>query len=120
MKSYETIDKEMMDIINKKCEYSGLVMEWWAEFGEINYENDKLIIEALYTNNDPEHKEYDEKQEKKIRDIAQEIHTRGDLQALQANYSIMCNFMNENDDSKHKWHMMNLNAMLHGVGDWLC
>ena len=48
MKSYETIDKEMMDIINKKCEYSGLVMEWWAEFGEINYENDKLIIEATF------------------------------------------------------------------------
>jgi len=94
--TYETIENKMTEYITKKGGYYGReVLEWSAEFGEWNYEINKLILACLYTNDDPAEKDYDEKQELMIKKYGQRIHDRGGMRALQSNYYIMSNFMRD-------------------------
>jgi len=119
--TYETIENKMTEYITKKGGYYGReVLEWSAEFGEWNYEINKLILACLYTNDDPAEKDYDEKQELMIKKYGQRIHDRGGMRALQSNYYIMSNFMRDESVSVylHQSHISNLQAIWNGVGEW--
>ena len=119
--TYETIENKMTEYITKKGGYYGReVLEWSAEFGEWNYEINKLILACLYTNSDPAEKDYDENQEIMIKKYGQRIHDRGGFRALQSNYYIMSNFMRDENVSNHihKSHISNLQALWNGVGEW--
>ena len=119
--TYETIENKMTEYITKKGGYYGReVLEWSAEFGEWNYEINKLILACLYTNSDPAEKDYDENQEIMIKKYGQRIHDRGGIRALQSNYYIMSNFMRDENVSNHihKSHISNLQALWNGVGEW--
>jgi len=119
--TYETIENKMTEYITKKGGYYGReVLEWSAEFGEWNYEINKLILACLYTNDDPVEKDYDEKQELMIKKYGQRIHDRGGMRALQSNYYIMSNFMRDESVSVylHQSHISNLQAIWNGVGEW--
>ena len=119
--TYETIENKMTEYITKKGGYYGReVLEWSAEFGEWNYEINKLILACLYTNSDPAEKDYDENQEIMIKKYGQRIHDRGGMTALQSNYYIMSNFMRDENVSNHihQSHISNLQALWNGVGEW--
>jgi hypothetical protein len=119
--TYETIENKMTEYITKKGGYYGReVLEWSAEFGEWNYEINKLILACLYTNSDPAEKDYDENQEIMIKKYGQRIHDRGGFRALQSNYYIMSNFMRDENVSNHihQSHISNLQALWNGVGEW--
>jgi len=119
--TYETIENKMTEYITKKGGYYGReVLEWSAEFGEWNYEINKLILACLYTNDDPAEKDYDEKQELMIKKYGQRIHDRGGMRALQSNYYIMSNFMRDESVSVylHQSHISNLQEIWNGVGEW--
>jgi hypothetical protein len=119
--TYETIENKMTEYITKKGGYYGReVLEWSAEFGEWNYEINKLILACLYTNSDPAEKDYDENQEIMIKKYGQRIHDRGGFRALQSNYYIMSNFMRDESvsDYLHQSHISNLQALWNGVGEW--
>ena len=119
--TYETIENKMTEYITKKGGYYGReVLEWSAEFGEWNYEINKLILACLYTNSDPAEKDYDENQVIMIKKYGQKIHDRGGMTALQSNYYIMSNFMRDENVSNHihKSHISNLQALWNGVGEW--
>lgn len=119
--TYETIENKMTEYITKKGGYYGReVLEWSAEFGEWNYEINKLILACLYTNSDPAEKDYDENQVIMIKKYGQKIHDRGGMTALQSNYYIMSNFMRDENVSNHihQSHISNLQALWNGVGEW--
>ena len=119
--TYETIENKMTEYITKKGGYYGReVLEWSAEFGEWNYEINKLILACLYTNDNPAEKDYDENQVIMIKKYGQKIHDRGGMTALQSNYYIMSNFMRDENVSNHihKSHISNLQALWNGVGEW--
>ena len=119
--TYETIENKMTEYITKKGGYYGReVLEWSAEFGEWNYEINKLILACLYTNDNPAEKDYDENQVIMIKKYGKKIHDRGGMTALQSNYYIMSNFMRDENVSNHihQSHISNLQALWNGVGEW--
>jgi hypothetical protein len=130
--TYETIENKMMECLvkqhnnkiqalNNNSRYYGCdILNWIAEFGEWNYEINKLILACLYTNDNPAEKDYDENQVIMIKKYGQKIHDRGGMTALQSNYYIMSNFMRDENVSNHihKSHISNLQALWNGVGEW--
>lgn len=116
---YETINKKMMEYIGKGGEFGVTVLTWYSEFGKVNYDWCKIIITCLYTNDEPFNKDYENKEEKLIRDTAQKIYDRGGMEALIGNFYVMSNFMCKEIDHIHKLHISNLNDILSGIGEWI-
>ena len=94
----------------------GAVFGWISEFGETNFEWNKQILTALYTNDDPMDSDYAPEQLALIKQLGQDTYDRGGMVALQANYYIMSNYM---DFGKyHSHHISSLQAIWSGVGEW--
>ena len=87
--TFKIINDTMMETANKHKE----VIIWGAEFSNWNYEKNVEILKCLYNNENPQGKDYDDNDKKKIKQLGQDIYDRGGFNALQANFYIMSNFM---------------------------
>jgi len=111
--------KSVSDKIDEKAKDNFVVMSFSAGFNESNYECDMKILTALYTNNHPTEHRYTDEARNEVKKMGQMIHDRGGKTAMQANFYIMCNFMDFNDEGNHKMHMSSLADIWNGVGEWI-